>query len=66
MKKQKAISSKQRRLAAAWAPHYRALMAKPQRGVITYGGGLNILDWITDAQAQGYHGTMTPDGVVLR
>ena len=66
MKKMKAMSSKQRRLAGAWSPYYRKLMAQPQRGIITYGGGLNILAWISDSEAQGFHCTLTPSGVVLR
>jgi hypothetical protein len=64
--KRKQMSSKQRRVAAAWAPHYRALMKQPVRGCITYGGGLNVLAWMSEAQAQGFHCTMTPAGVVLR
>lgn len=66
MKKQKPMSSKQRRMAGAWAKHYRDLMSKPQRGIITYGGGLNLLAWMADSEAQGFHCTMTPAGVVLR
>ena len=61
------MSSKQRRVAALWMrDYYRPLMARPQRGIITYGGGLNIPAWIAAAEAQGFHATLTPDGVVLR
>ena len=66
MKKSKAMSSKQRRVATLWNAYYRDKMARPQRGVITYGGGLNILAWIADAEAEGFNCTMTPAGVVLR
>ena len=62
----KQMSSKQRRIAGAWAGHYRALMSKPQRGAITYGGGLNVMASMAEAEAQGYHCMMTPAGVVLR
>ena len=64
--KNKSLSSRQRRVSAFWMKHYSGLMAKPQRGFISYGGGLNILKWMSDAEAQGYHCTMTPSGVVLR
>jgi hypothetical protein len=60
------MSSKQRRIAAAHMIDYRRMMARPQRGVITYGGGLSILQWIRDAENAGFHCTMTPAGVVLR
>jgi hypothetical protein len=61
------MSSKQRRVAAYWMQtHYNRLMAKPQRGIITYGGGLDIVRAIVDAEAKGYHCTMTPCGVILR
>jgi hypothetical protein len=66
MKKQKPMSSRQRRIAGHWLGYYGRLMAKPQRGIITYGGGLNILAWIADAEAEGFHCTLTPAGVVLR
>jgi hypothetical protein len=66
VKKNKPMSSQMRRKAAAWASYYRDLMKRPVRGIITYGGGLNILAWIEDAEADGYHCTMTPAGVVLR
>lgn len=67
MKRGKTMSSKQRRLAGHWMQtRYNRLMALPQRGIITYGGGLNILAWIADAEAQRFHCTMTPVGVVLR
>lgn len=67
MKRKKTMSSQQRRLAGHWMKTlYNRLMAQPQRGVITYGGGLNMLAWISDAEARGYHCTMTQDGVVLR
>ena len=64
--KQKSMSSKQRRLAGVWTSYYRDLMKRPQRGAIVYGGGINILAWIAQAQTQGYHCTMTPACVVLR
>ena len=64
--KPKPMSSKQRRVAGAWAGYYRDLLKRPVRGWITYGGGLNILAWIADSEAQGFHCTMTPQGVALR
>jgi len=65
-KKQKSLSPAQRRHAGAWLTHYNRLMAKPLRGVITYGGGLAIRAWIAEAELQGFHCTITSFGVVLR
>jgi hypothetical protein len=66
MRKPKPLSSHQRRIAGHWLAYYRPIMARPVRGVITYGGGLAVLQWIADSEAQGFHCTMTPAGVVLR
>ena len=60
------MSSKQRRVAAWWMKHYSDVMARPLRGLITYGGGLNIQEFIRNAEAKGYHATMTVDCVELR
>jgi hypothetical protein len=61
------MSSKQRRVAALWMrDHYNPVMRKPQRGAIVYGGGLSVPQWIADAEALGYHATLTPECVVLR
>ena len=66
MKKQRKMTTRERRLWGAWIGYYNRLMAKPQRGFIAYGGGLSILAWINEAEAQGFHATMTPVGVELR
>jgi hypothetical protein len=66
MKKNRPMSSRMRRLAGAWAPYYRERMSKPQRGIITYGGGINLIAWIEDAWRDGYTTELTPFGVVLR
>lgn len=61
------MSAKQRRVAAYWmSARYNRLMAAPQRGIITYGGGINVRAFIARAEMNGFHCTMTPDGVVLR
>lgn len=60
------MSKRETRIARCWMPYYRKLMAKPQRGVISYGGGLDIIQWMRDSEAQGFHVTMTPQGVILR
>jgi len=60
------MSSRQRRIAAAWMIHYRAVMSRPQRGIITYGGGINVSAWIEEAWRAGYVTELTPAGVVLR
>lgn len=62
----KKLSKRQNRIAQMHLADYAKLMRRPQRGVITYGGGLNILAWMAEAETQGYHCTMTPGGVVLR
>jgi len=46
--------------------YYNKLMKKKPRGFITYGGGLNILAWISEAESQGYFCVMTNAGVELR
>jgi hypothetical protein len=60
------MSSRQRRVAAAWMSYYRERLARPQRGIITYGGGLSMIEWIEDAWRAGYVTEMTPAGVILR
>ena len=62
----RSMSARQRRVAAMHMADYGKVMGKPVMGVIRYGGGLNIPQWIKDAEAQGYHATMTPRGVHLR
>ncbi len=60
------LSKKQNRIARMHLADYVKIMALPQRGIITYGGGLNIFAWIAEAEARGFHCTLTPAGVVLR
>ncbi len=62
----KNMSSWQRRVSALHMQDYRDLMKRPVRGIITYGGGLNIPEWMREAEAQGFHVCMTPAGVELR
>ena len=67
MKNRKKLSSAQRRHAGYWMQiYYNKLMKKKPRGFITYGGGLNILAWISEAESQGYFCVMTNAGVELR
>ena len=63
---QRRVVAEQRRIVAAWMQYYTPLMQRPVRGIITYGGGLNILHWIDEAKAQGWTCNLTPEGVTLR
>lgn len=63
----KKMSSREHRISAYWLTTlYNKVMKKPLRGFITYGGGLNILEWIKDAESNGYIINMTVNGVELR
>ncbi len=55
MKKMKAMSSKQRRIAAGHMGDYRRLDKLPQVGVVVFGGGLNVLAALDTARAKGFH-----------
>lgn len=60
------LSGRRLRIAKMLSAEYAKKMARPQRGAITYGGGINVQQFMRDSEAQGFHCCMTPECVVLR
>lgn len=55
MRRQRMMSSKQRRVAGAWLTYYAKLDKLPQVGCIRFGGGLDTLRAVQSAKDAGYY-----------
>lgn len=60
------LSAHQKRDAKMHLSDYNRMERKPQRGIITYGGGVNIEALRVEAEKEGFFTSLTPQGLVLR